>query len=888
MSKILAGNVFITKDKKVMERLFLSDSKIPSFSERVSLLNENDNALTFIASPLRNDGLLRFEYSFLDRANLGIKVRFIETSKLVEFLLLYNQPMAMRLARSIDRELKEKRAQFYSKYKSRANRLNKLRADRKQAGESAKDQITDKDVEELVDRDMATVYSDILANKNPNFLLRHSEEFYFAFGAGDKLEDWSGPYFTRLAGVSLINSEDGARIIEATFTPSNESLKIWNNAFQEAASLDGNATTSNGLTKRFNSYQDKPSTHNYTTVINYETESSFGPVSPELMVDVEFEKNKNELLNGIEKNLNSIVRQLCTNYGKLIASNGSPDGDAIVVFPQDFKKEYDRTKDKNLSTEENLANFFRRHSISVYHGAEEAEEVLDDTNPPLYSSADLQQAKINSYKPSKYVFKLGMGVVNNQNTDGGSPKPILKPLYDLYASFDDKAANGPDSFAVLEENNTKIVDYWKSKDMVNPQAKSVLVMGNEREIKKVLYAEDWDSSNSKLKNQPNKVAAETTVTPRDPDGTIPGSSNPTKVEPNKDTSYFNDDYVGGLAEITHKGRSSSFNELEDLELPPDISKKLKNTNALIFRHNISNPNVLSVDYTLKNYYHALFSFKFNPDIETVIRSTSHLSQVRKDLELELGKDFIARIDEITTNRIDEYKLEDEQAALYRRAFFLGDDEVGDVFIDELGDKVANNKELKNTTLFSIAASLEFLRQSKLRPTLPTHSLEETFTVTPEKYAEAHLALQNELEKLVVDVRIKTLPFFNQTIYLKRDCELVGLTTQPVGSKGSVRRVAPYTGSFSIVGHSHVIDSEEMYSVFRLVRKGITSDKVSADPTLKDYLIESIDAKIKSLNDSSPKKEEYGFRDLREGVLDEVYDIEKEIARLEELKAKLEE
>jgi len=891
MSKILAGNVFITKDKKVMERLFLSDSKIPSFSERVSLLNENDNALTFIGSPLRNDGLLRFEYSFMEGKPVGARVRFIETSKLVEFLLLYNQPMAMRLAKAIDNEIKQKRAELFKHYAKMARR----RESRQNYAESV---MTDKEIEEQVDRDMAIVYSDILANKRVDFMLRHSEEFYFAFGAGDKLEDWSGPYFLRLSGVTLINSEDGARIIEATFVPSTESLKIWNDSFQEAASLDGNATTSDGSTKRFNSYHDKTSVLNHSTVISYETEVSDGAVSFETRINPELEKDKNELLNGIEKNLNAIIRQLCINYGKMVTSNDSPDGDVIAVFPQDFEEEYNRTKNKNLSTEENLVNFFRRHSIPVSNGTEVVYD--DDTNQyvtieeeteflkeEMYSSADAQQAMINVNKPSKYVFKIGIGVVNSQNTDGGSPKPILKPLYDLYASFDDKAANGPDYFQFFEENNTKLVDYWKSKGMVNPQAKSVLVMGNARDIKKVLYAEDWDPNDEKLRNQPNKVAAETTTTPRDPDDTLPGSSNPTKTRTNKRISFFNDDYVRGLSEITNRKRSSAFN---DSELPPNISINLNNPNALIFRHNISNPNVLSVDYTLKNYYNALFSFKFEPDIETVSRTSTEARKVVKDLEYGLGSTFISKIDDILTKKLDEYSFNDEQQSLYRRILFLNDDEVQDIFLSEVANKVANSKELKELSLIDIGASLEFLRQSKATNyTLPTNTLESKVTITPDKYAEAHLALQNELEKLIVDVRIKTLPFFNQITYLNRDCELVGLTTQPVGSKGSVRRVAPYMGSFNVMGFAHVIDSEEMYSEFRLVRKGVTSDKVAADPTLKDYLIEIIDAKIDALiNDTRPADSDgvvrvRGFLDPTKG-----YFADKEIERLEKLKAKLEE
>jgi hypothetical protein len=891
MSKILAGNVFITKDKKVMERLFLSDSKIPSFSERVSLLNENDNALTFIGSPLRNDGLLRFEYSFMEGKPVGARVRFIETSKLVEFLLLYNQPMAMRLAKAIDNEIKQKRAELFKHYAGMARR----RESRPNYAESV---MTDKEIEELVDRDMAIVYSDILANKRLDFMLRHSEEFYFAFGAGDKLEDWSGPYFLRLSGVTLINSEDGARIIEATFVPSTESLKIWNDSFQEAASLDGNATTSDGSTKRFNSYHDKTSVLTHSTVISYETEVSYGAVSYETKNNYELEKDKNELLNGIEKNLNAIIRQLCINYGKMVTSNDSPDGDVIAVFPQDFEEEYNRTKNKNLSTEENLVNFFRRHSIPVSNGTEVVEDIEASEEVPMMSSADAQQAMINGNKPSKYVFQIGIGVVNSQNTDGGSPKPILKPLYDLYASFDDKAANGPDSFEFFEENNTKLVDYWKSKGMVNPQAKSVLVMGNARDIKKVLYAEDWDPNDEKLRNQPNKVAAETTTTPRDPDDTLPGSSNPTKTRTNKRISFFNDDYVRGLSEITNRKRSSAFN---DSELPPNISKNLNNPNALIFRHNISNPNVLSVDYTLKNYYHALFSFKFEPDIETVSRTSTGARKVVKDLEYGLGSTFISKINDIITKKLDEYSFNDEQQSLYRRILFLNDDEVEDIFLSEVANKVANSKELKELSLIDLGASLEFLRQSKANNyTLPTNTLESKVTITPDKYAEAHLALQNELEKLIVDVRIKTLPFFNQITYLNRDCELVGLTTQPVGSKGSVRRVAPYTGSFNVLGFAHVIDSEEMYSEFRLVRKGVTSDKVAADPTLKDYLIELIDAKIDALINDTPllltdsegnvfvsDKLPSSFKEIRYSV-SEAYRVSEEIERLKKLKAKLEE
>ena len=126
MSKVFTANVFITKSRLAIEQLFFSNTKISSFTNRLSNLTPEQLDNSFIASPSKNEGLIKFEYSFgMNKGNDPSKVvlSFVETSKLIEFLLLDDGPAAIKVKTELDniRHLKVLEDLNLLKFNSKAN-----------------------------------------------------------------------------------------------------------------------------------------------------------------------------------------------------------------------------------------------------------------------------------------------------------------------------------------------------------------------------------------------------------------------------------------------------------------------------------------------------------------------------------------------------------------------------------------------------------------------------------------------------------------------------------------------------------------------------------------------------------------------------------------------
>ena len=94
MSKVFTANVYITKSRAAIDKLFFGDSQLTSIHERTLLLSDSELAQSFLYSPNKNDGLLRFEFNFGGPGKTSVKCTFVETSQLLELLLIGNDPMA--------------------------------------------------------------------------------------------------------------------------------------------------------------------------------------------------------------------------------------------------------------------------------------------------------------------------------------------------------------------------------------------------------------------------------------------------------------------------------------------------------------------------------------------------------------------------------------------------------------------------------------------------------------------------------------------------------------------------------------------------------------------------------------------------------------------------
>jgi|TARA_S200002703_G_C3799984_1_gene247188 hypothetical protein len=190
--RTLTANVYVTKSLPAIDKLFFAEHKLQTFQEGLKSLSKTEYEESFVASPMRNDGLAHFEYSFQANGNaaegkgINVVMRLQETSKLLEMFLLENDP----LARIIENR------------QEKVQRLNKSSRSKDLPGDPFKSV-------DLKDK------------------LKRSSRYYFAFGTSDNIKDWSGPYSMQLAGATLVNDENNVRSIEVTFIPDTESFKSY-------------------------------------------------------------------------------------------------------------------------------------------------------------------------------------------------------------------------------------------------------------------------------------------------------------------------------------------------------------------------------------------------------------------------------------------------------------------------------------------------------------------------------------------------------------------------------------------------------------------------------------------------------------------------------------
>jgi len=295
MSKVFTANVIITKSRQAIEQLFFGKNKLTKFKERIDYLSEKDLAESFIATPNNNEGLLRFEYSFGATPNddpCKVKLSFVETSKLLEFVLLDNDPLSRKLAHT----LKIAKGKEYANYKA---------IDNSSIIKTLEDRIE---------------------------TMKGSDQYYMAFGVGDDITNWDGPHTMSLTAATLKNSEGNVRMVDATFVAEPENLKAWSRNFEEEFGY-GDAT------KKLSKYLDSQNYIRINGSVNIQL-----PVPPPELGGEDYQKKNKLTTSSVERDgvsmtrfpvsLNESGRELLRNFIGSITRN---PGNAVVAFPHKIR-----------------------------------------------------------------------------------------------------------------------------------------------------------------------------------------------------------------------------------------------------------------------------------------------------------------------------------------------------------------------------------------------------------------------------------------------------------------------------------------------------------------------------------------------------------------------
>lgn len=255
MSKNFTGNVFATSSKEAID-LFLkrSDSKV-KLTDILTELSPDQLKRSIICSPSYNENLISFEMSFAYEKKEGCvtRFRFLETGSFFELQYLNKDLISERL----------KELLFRNNIDNEQNRVD-LEAD---AIEVVKGQ----------------------------------RYIYFAFGVGDDVSNWAGPFVGSLIDTEVIFNENGGREITLKFHTSEGKF------LRDEIEGPGSKNIYRVLDKYNNIYKNKPIKINY-------------------FVDIGIDHIKMRLVH-IQ------IRQLITKYIQACIRSDNNNHNVIVLLP---------------------------------------------------------------------------------------------------------------------------------------------------------------------------------------------------------------------------------------------------------------------------------------------------------------------------------------------------------------------------------------------------------------------------------------------------------------------------------------------------------------------------------------------------------------------------
>lgn len=776
MKGLLAANVFITKSRAAMDKLFFGESKLVSFKEKMILLDEEELKDSFIASPYKNDGILRFEYSFgKGTTKQFIKAQFLETKKVLEYVLMGNDPMARIL-------------------ESKVSELN-----------PGPNYVVDDD-------GFSPGGNQLSANLKK---LAESQKYYFAFGTGDDLNDWSGPYAMDLVNAVLKNDEVGTRMLEAIFVPNIGSQKLFSQRFQEEIGYEGVVNSFNEMVSR----------------------------------DLFVKASATESITNDEKDINKPILDFrIRNLLKTYISKTVLNPNVIVAIPNDLNKLYDNPKwrqikgDTSVTQDKTLPVWVDLETITSMMGMQVMEFKISEVDAS--SSKRIRHAEISGDKTAINEKSDGIKLWMGANSRLHKSKTLMAPFFKFTAGLRslDTASYAKQEFDLYEETDIKLLELWKELGLIEDSSKSAFVFGDIDHISNMLYLNNYDPADNKQ-------------------GAIEGLERSVKFLFGKKQSYFtegslfdkdpgrttslikysryNKRFIEEFNLRDTDNRSSSFGEKPSKEI----------SDGLVFRHNISNPNVLALNYTVDKYIAALIGLDVYPDLSSRYMNSTTLPLVRDVAEDLLGAQFISSIIK-KVEKIGTSNPDDEMSDISFLNILLTNPELNNEIISKVSKEAYSNEDLSSLTRFDLIAFIAFVRHLNKK----SSNYDGVKLVTDkDRYDQVYTSMINRLKTFMVTLDIRTLPFFGQKFFLKRTCTVIGNNNSIIGFESNKRK-APYSGRYNIFGWTHVIEPDGAYSTFSLTREGLEEvNTTMTDQSVKDAVVEYLLGEI-AKEEASPSKQ----------------------------------
>jgi hypothetical protein len=724
------GNVFLTTSKEALDKVFFAKNKLNSFKESVALLSKDELENSIIVSPGRNSNLIEFDLSYgvLSTDGHALKIRLAETGSSFEYYYVsVNQDSIL------NRQLLEE--------------YNKSRK-----------------VEDRIDS-------------------AYVKNLYYAFGVGDNLETWSGPFQGYMAKADFSIDSAGVKEIELVFTSdlSRFDRNYIENEFENSLRNDIN---------RYNFVLSHKNT-NYVAKVKAEGALELLETPHDLVV-----KLITDYITGLTGSSNEVI-VLIPDLGKILKAYLSQpyfakNQDAPLTRISEIYNILFGVKVYS-APDESLAAIPRTYDERVEY--EEVRRRLGASKDKGFIKTLSDAANLPSYLESLKSKILEMSAAsNNSNSPTETTPDYYVPLLRFEQSLIKFAAgiNKNYSQILTVENDIRILKLLKEFGIIKSDKKPVYIFGDADLINKLIYLIDVRSIENIL------------------------TFNDSSLSTSDKATYLKTPGIGYRAKFFNTflkmDPGSSFKEQvflkDELALPESLLKLVKFSNIPVFKHNLRNSNVLSLSVSHNGAYKGVYDvgFQYKDSLPYLNSSDRYIKEavdkVKKNLE------SIDSIVELVNNYISLDDLKDFNSILGKVVTLFNDNNI----FSRLEERNLYSSSKPNVfTAEELQVAVAFEIQRNLKPSNKPYI---TYDSSDEAVSLA-TTLQDNLKRASQKVSIRTLPFFH----------LCGprIQSYPALLLGRGTRIANigkdsaafYSGMYTITGYKHVISSSEMYSEFML-------------------------------------------------------------------------
>jgi len=843
MSKSFPYNVVLTKSAEVAEKLFFDKDITGNTVNKRRLnsiyggLSKEEIADTVIVSPFSNNGFISLINELpMGGGNKFVTLKMMETSTLLEKFLIPS---------NAQEEL------VFARFKKRIKNSLELDADT----------------------------LDILKNIRPRF--------YLAYGIGDDVSQWSGPFIIDLIDANLTITSEGLRELELVFTPTLDTLGVFTNKIfkdedlaQGRSVFDTNRTSSPSIETR--------------------SESTF-ELTESFIADA---GNLRELnLDGDRWNfaIRKLIRQFISDKYSTV-----PKGNVLVLFNQDLDKD---SSDKNAPFKRKKRTEFvtTPDFVSLY------QDVLAEYGITSYYPLKPEVAKEIEEGKADYANRINKGLAQE---GPAISKDIEKVLINKLPGTEGilppgRAAPGRADVSDLIRVNNAIL---RAEEIILTRE---LTPDENKALNSLLVERDALLKNVKIEVKSKPIPLETAIInnfveqvekARASNQDLAMENSEVIVDDTKITLAFYADYVLSdiddnvleslrplykffsklKTKITEKfdpifleendikltSLLKRHNLIEDSKAPVIILGDRDLINSLIYDNNFLPNNLgktLSYSFKPKETKDAWFNYKKDLTA-TFYADKSRTSSMGEQVDFGPYVGFEKRIKDDSlifmhnlknSNVIDvsfdaspykgellnianesTYRLlnqglstDEEQTLLDNTLKFNSLDYIAGRVrsqVDDLNDPSKIVKYLRGDK-----SSLSLLKQIgdssakdfldllifKLKGQDVTHFKRR---VPPGTVATYEANTLKKASSYILQATIKTLPFFNTNIFLGRHCLLVGAPNRVIGSpinreRGQLPEPAVFSNGYNIYGYKHVIEVGQAYSEFTLYQNGHGAD-----------------------------------------------------------------